>query len=408
MNTKTWLLCLYALLGGYQISQASSQLIICGDRPGEIYFTGVHPRFEGLTGFYFSSNSGETLSLLNNQNPPYFLTDNFVKDADDSTFHSFGYDLSYGYADYLTTDNGQHWTFVNEIIDNAYTYASGVIPGEIYCVAPYPIENHIQKSINYGQFYNLCTTTGINDSSLGISDIALGSDSGEVYIITGNGGLFHSSDNGENFTWLNNIHQAWGIPPYNTQILKSSSPGEIYAFWGLDSNVKTIWRIYNYGTAVDTIGIFGLWINWKCSPAISNTPGEVFFYAVAPDMVPGGTMRIYHTTNDGQSWEMFEHTVPNGVKPFNIQASPNNISLSLYPNPANASFNLQYDLNQAQNVIIDLINPQGQMLWQNNIGFQLPGTHTLNYRNDRLPSGTYLLRLQINDGEVIRSITIVK
>ncbi len=80
----------------------------------------------------------------------------------------------------------------------------------------------------------------------------------------------------------------------------------------------------------------------------------------------------------------------------------------VYPNPANASFNISYDLNSVQEVQLNLYDVLGQVVWDCYPGFQAIGSYNINITDDQIPSGTYFLELNTGNSAVVKTITIIK
>ncbi len=281
---------------------AAPYQIVCGSAPGEIYFSGLYSQYEGASAFYYSTDSGANISLRDSLDPNMVEMPDygyFLRDAADSTFLRFRWGNYVEPGQYLTTDGGFSWTPIDTALPSCDIFSSGTITGEIYRRADSPPWfSFAERSINFGQEYSPCRTLGIPDT-VTIEDIALGTDSGEVYVWAWQGLLYYSASYADSFSFLGDLLSTWNIPA-TSKILNGQQPGEIYAFWGYDAFVKYIWRIYNYGANVELMGMFPLSIYWICSPAVSLTAGELYLLALLPDMVPGGIMRIYHTANYGQ------------------------------------------------------------------------------------------------------------
>jgi len=369
---------------------AEEQLIVCGAHPGEIYFAGIHPALAyPRTGFYFSSDGGEHIQLRG----PAGWYGLLVADAQDSTLYQI---LD---VDYITTDGGWSWSMVNDT--STYKYASGVIPGEIYRRGSHGLE----RSTNFGIDYEPCSFSGFPDT-MWIQSTALGIDSGEVYVWGESGNLYYSSDYGENFTYQGDLYTTWGVNPW-TSIVNGAVPGEIYIY--LD-DTKHIWRIWDYGDSVEVFANFYSGHDfWFGGIATSRQPGEVYFLAEKVDMSLDCRMHIYHTLNYGASWDFYEHIVyPTSVSPKSNIQIPSNISLTIFPNPTNAAFNVFYELNAMQNVRLMIYDVMGRQVWQHFAGVQQAGCYQVAWHDDALSSGTYVLQLRTSTLSTAKTITILK
>ena len=375
---------------------ATTQPIVCGKEPGEIYFLGLHPLLHGLSGFYYSDDYGENIEMRSINSPFGFGA--LLPDAADSIVYHIMGDIQF-----YTLDGGYHWI----LIDTSHftrAYASGIISGEIYRRRNNSVFR-LERSINYGFEYNLCTCTGGTDS-LGIRTTALGPDSGEVYIWGDFGKLFYSDDYAENFTLLVDGYTTWGISPY-TDLINGAEAGEIYIF---NDPAKRVYRISNFGEDAEIIlDLAPEYIFWGGSVATSRQPGELYFWLLREEMVPGGTMRILHTTNYFQTYTIYEHLVPEeGVNDPQITIVPSSINLNVWPNPTNAAFHISYHLHFAQSVDLAVHNILGQSVWQYHLASQWPGNYIITFACHELPSGKYFLQFVTKEATVFRSLMIVR
>jgi len=369
-----------------------AQLIVCGNQPGEIYFLGVHPTEPIDFGFYFSQDYGETISL----GSAHPALSGLLADAQDGTL----YGLNPAHQ-YLSTNGGYNWNIVNGN-DMYHTYGSGVIPGEVYR-SMYPYTDRLERSDNYGIDYFQCSLEEYPDS-LDVGNIALGVDSGEVYLWTEYGTLFYSVDYGERFIFLNDLHSSWGVP-IHTAVINGAEPGELFIF---QDNPRGVWHVDHYGDSATLIFDLGS-SPFPSGVAASNQPGELYLLSMFTLMPPGGMIRIYHTTDYFQTWTIYEHDIPEeGVSNPEISIVPGSINLQVFPNPANASFNISYELNAMQDVRLMMYDILGRQVWQNDIGAQSLGIHRLSFADDQLPSGRYFLLLQSQHGQIGKTITIIK
>ena len=377
----------------------SAHYITCGPRPGEIYFTGFTSTVWGAPGLYYSANHGEDIELRDSVDVSSYNA--IIADAADNTLYWQG-DEQYTCLS-VSIDGGFTWDVVNDTGAMWMSYASGIIPGEIYRDSYIDLDK-LRRSENYGVDFLPCACTGIPDTLLYGSN-ALGVDSGEVYSLRSYGNLYYSTDYGENFIHLDNLYTSWGIPS-DAYITNGAVPGEIFA---VHHQWQRIWRISDYGQNVEDIVNFNLGVEWSMHATASLQPGELYFLAKNYDMVPGGTMRIYHTTDYFQNWSMYEHEVEwaNVYKPVK-KLLPSRINLTIYPNPTNAAFNITYVLNTTGEVELKLYNILGCNVWKYNVGTQIPGNYKLSFTNEMLSSGTYYLHLQTEKEKTSKILIITK
>lgn len=76
--------------------------------------------------------------------------------------------------------------------------------------------------------------------------------------------------------------------------------------------------------------------------------------------------------------------------------SPEEMNSKLFPNPVNNSFNYSFNLPEAQQISIKLINNQGQAIKVFYNDFLTSGTHNLSFDKNNLATGDYLLEVEGN------------
>ncbi|MBU6158280.1 MAG: T9SS type A sorting domain-containing protein [Bacteroidetes bacterium] len=86
-------------------------------------------------------------------------------------------------------------------------------------------------------------------------------------------------------------------------------------------------------------------------------------------------------------------------------------SMNVYPNPVGAQSMIRYELPQSGRVQLQLLNIQGQVMGQRNLGFQAKGVQTvelnaLQLAGKQLPSGQYLLKLQLEKEAITQKVII--
>ena len=370
--------------------------VICGIYPGEIYFVGLHPTLPAFNGFYYSSDSGENIELLDSSETPG--AESFgalLADAADSTLYRF---CGFPPVQYLSTNGGTTW---EQVCYATSTHASGVVPGKIFRRRS-DLDYRLEVSQDFGYNYMPCSCSNFPDT-LSIRSIALGVDANEVYVWA-YGILYYSNNNAEAFSFPEFISDNWGVDRQSF-IYNGSIPGEIFIF---HHDSQRLWRVFDYGDSVSLILDFNI-SSWYCGMSSSIQPGELYFVALHPEMVPGGTMRIYHTTDYFQTYTMYEHVVEwEGVVDPKIDIIYKNVNLKIWPNPTNAAFNIFYELNTIQDVRLTIYDILGRQVWRNDVGTQSPGIHHLSFADDHLPSGQYFLLLQSQEEQIGKTITIIK
>ena len=82
----------------------------------------------------------------------------------------------------------------------------------------------------------------------------------------------------------------------------------------------------------------------------------------------------------------------------------NNISVQMFPNPANQSVNVKLELNKPQHVELDMFNGIGQLLWNKSLNDFQNGTEQITL--SELPQGIYMVRITTPAGN--RTLRLVK
>jgi hypothetical protein len=103
------------------------------------------------------------------------------------------------------------------------------------------------------------------------------------------------------------------------------------------------------------------------------------------------------------------------IEPGTLTSTPSNsnlpeqISLNQnYPNPFNPTTNIEYSLNEASDVTLEVYNMTGQRVAILENGSQSAGTHTVSFDASTLSSGVYVYRLQAGSTVLTRKMTLIK
>jgi hypothetical protein len=87
-----------------------------------------------------------------------------------------------------------------------------------------------------------------------------------------------------------------------------------------------------------------------------------------------------------------EHTLDNNV--------------NVYPNPGNGSFNVNIDLDKADDVFIRVLNVIGQEILARQIANTQGGIYPVNLDNQS--AGTYFIEIKTKDARVVRKINLIR
>jgi PKD repeat protein len=81
------------------------------------------------------------------------------------------------------------------------------------------------------------------------------------------------------------------------------------------------------------------------------------------------------------------------VNVLSVGIFENNIEdLRIFPNPAHSQLNIEFSIDEAQNIVIELYNQIGQIIWRDDLN-KFNGSYSKSLAIEHLNSGVYLLRI---------------
>jgi len=80
----------------------------------------------------------------------------------------------------------------------------------------------------------------------------------------------------------------------------------------------------------------------------------------------------------------------------------------LYPNPFNPVLNIDFDINQAGWVKVNITDITGSMVKTVYEGYEGIGKHHINWDSDKLPSGTYFVTLEFENSSLTKKVVLLK
>ena len=98
---------------------------------------------------------------------------------------------------------------------------------------------------------------------------------------------------------------------------------------------------------------------------------------------------------------------------FDITTDINNpehldaIKLIVYPNPSNGNFKIDYELNRTEKIEISLTNITGQVIDVLLSKEQQRGNYSLQWQNNDLSNGTYLIKVKSENNLTIKKLIIL-
>lgn len=129
-------------------------------------------------------------------------------------------------------------------------------------------------------------------------------------------------------------------------------------------------------------------------------------------LFPGEHLTVYVQTLTGDSalGLPVNYIYQSGSAPFNaptgIKDITEGISLKLYPNPTNGNTNLQFKLEQEQNVIVELYTLLGEKVYEQTEGKMSTGSHLITIPCRNLQSGIYLVKLTTDNTTITKRLVI--
>ena len=90
----------------------------------------------------------------------------------------------------------------------------------------------------------------------------------------------------------------------------------------------------------------------------------------------------------------------------NQEIADNDFNLSIFPNPVSASSYVQFELKNAGNISLDILDNQGKLIKTLVQGLQNQGKHKVLLAGMDFPSGIYYCRLSTSDQQVIQKMFI--
>ncbi len=277
-------------------------------------------------------------------------------------------------------------------------------------------EVFFQRSTDYGQTfesYVMLSTEGMNHSQMPSLNFT---QNGEVYVswmdykyspyaLTGDVFVRHSPDFGEH--WEEEVQ----VTADHYAVTNSIS--------SIDSQVHVVWADYRLGSSESELYFsssndYG-W-TWSDTMRLTNAAHQSF----SPDLVQkADTLHIvWNDKRDGIRFQIyykrgFVDLIP-GFMPTTPLAPPEEISLSVNPNPFNESTIISFQLPAAGEVELGIFDIFGRNLQMSGSGttptteYFPAGFHQIMFDGSDLPSGIYIYRLAIEKYTACGKMVLMK
>lgn len=122
--------------------------------------------------------------------------------------------------------------------------------------------------------------------------------------------------------------------------------------------------------------------------------------------------------SDGSAWGFSGGAVPPAVRisfdknawiAAGIEENDGNIVVGQnYPNPFNGVTTINYTLNNADNVMVEITDLTGKVITVMNEGVKAAGNHVININSKGLAAGTYYYSIVTSNGRITKAMTVAK
>jgi hypothetical protein len=128
-----------------------------------------------------------------------------------------------------------------------------------------------------------------------------------------------------------------------------------------------------------------------------------------PPVVPDGEYGICLTAVSGEAMSTACQTVIVVSNSGGGDGAPMDFNLRVFPNPANPSASISFELAKTANVTLDVFNILGQRVTSLENGYLEAGPHTYDWNiGSENSSGIYFYRLQVDDMTISEKLMILK
>jgi photosystem II stability/assembly factor-like uncharacterized protein len=329
------------------------------------------------TGFYRSTDSGDTWQFLNSglpgDNSYIDIAVSYLGTDDRRIF------LSSYRGIYFSDDMGHTWNLcANGIPPNTFINALAVAQSDESTIAAGTgwVNNRVFLSTDRGQSWE----EPINyPDSIGsaVRDIEFDPmDAGHIYVGTDGAGIFESMDGGQ--SWMSILNDLPAYPDYPTVsgiAINPYNPSNIF----VSSSRYGIYQSHNGGQ------------NWEPFNEGLDTTATAGYIEFAP----GDTNRLYFASGNRSVWTITRTAT--GIDEEKIEM-PSEISLRAYPNPFNSEIIIEYNAYASENITIEIYDIIGRKVKTLIDQIAVPGSNAFRWdgANDdhkSCPSGIYFARM---------------
>jgi hypothetical protein len=166
-----------------------------------------------------------------------------------------------------------------------------------------------------------------------------------------------------------------------------------FNFNNLSSNVE--WAYDNNG--MERVPVFQLrqqTMDFGTTSYTVNDNGNVI-----TNVFPGVTNTgvIYAATHGRGFWQCKNYV---GINSQPIVNKTEKVSLSVFPNPVISDATFRINITKENNVVINIYDINGSLVYSNNYGRKSAGDHQINFNTDNLKKGTYIIQMSCGNERV--------
>ena len=337
-------------------------------------------------GFFISFDGGENWTCRNDGLPDdYSYNDIDISYINDDTKRIF---LISSNGVFYSDNVGENWHLCDRDLPSDAWYTEIVVAvSDQKTIAVGDELNRIFISHNRGESWHQATELTDNPNGKYIFELAFNPiDENHIYASSTSHGLFESIDSGESWNNINNnlpldqyvqIVSGIAINPYN--------PSNIF----VGSNHYGIFKSHNGGQT---------WESFNEGMDTTDGVGKMMF-------APGDTTRLYFASSMRSVWSITR--TGTGVDDA-ITGLPEQLELSAYPNPFNASAKISFSLPTSGAVRGDIYDLLGRHVTTLIDDYMPAGYHMTIWNPKELSSGVYIYKLQAGEHTKTKKMLLIK
>ena len=166
-------------------------------------------------------------------------------------------------------------------------------------------------------------------------------------------------------------------------------------------------------------------IGGKVSLELGNPPmlnaNKSYLAVVSSDGVNGSNADVVLRTsgtgfslfrNENDVWYLYERGIPmirmNFMNTVGLSELENVEGFNVYPNPANLSTSISYELTKETLVTVNVTDITGKTVYSNDLGKMSSGKHKLDINTDSMSNGIYIINFEANGATTSQKLVVKK